>query len=132
MGPRQEMAPALVRAGDRDRTPVEGNRPMAETLAAPVGQRGYKNQPTWAVARRAVTIAVLPYPVDEVAVERLMAGDLPDYFTSHERREAVRRLRARGATIRQIAVRMRMHHRHVDRDLSWRPQGSSTLGTTDA
>ena len=48
--------------------------------------------------------------VDEIAVQRLTAGDPPERTTLGEREEAVRRLHAHGLNDRQIADRM---HRRV-------------------
>lgn len=45
--------------------------------------------------------------VDEIAVQRLMAGDPPERTTLGDREEAVRRLHAFGLNDREIADRMR-------------------------
>lgn len=52
-----------------------------------------------------------------MVVERLVAGDLPEFYTAHERREAVRELRRRGYSYNAIANRLRTHQRKVHRDL---------------
>lgn len=56
--------------------------------------------------------------VDEMAVERLVAGDRPEQFTSFERREAVRQLHQLGVSKKEIARRLGVHDRQVYRDLS--------------
>lgn len=56
--------------------------------------------------------------VDEIVVERLVAGDLSVTFTSYERREAVRRLVAAGMPKNQIGRHLGMKSaRQVYRDL---------------
>lgn len=54
--------------------------------------------------------------VDEAVVLRLLDGDRPTY-TTFERREAVRRLRAGGLSYRVIAERLSINTRLVHRDL---------------
>lgn len=57
--------------------------------------------------------------VDEAVVLRLMDGGRPASFTSFERREAVRRLVARGVPKVRVADQIGMHKRQVYRDLKW-------------
>ena len=44
--------------------------------------------------------------VDEIAVQRAVAGDPPDHLTQTEREEAVRRLHAHGLNDREIGERL--------------------------
>lgn len=60
----------------------------------------------------------LPEVVDEVAVERAMGG-WPVPLTHAERREAVKRLSARGISRSQIAELLHLDTRQVDRDRAW-------------
>lgn len=58
-----------------------------------------------------------PNDVDVVAVERALAGDhiSYDHLTSREQQEVVRRLSARGASIRDIATQLGTPKRTVSR-----------------
>lgn len=53
--------------------------------------------------------------VDEVAVERAVAGDPPAEMTRGERLEVTRQLTARGASAREIALILRTTPRSVER-----------------
>lgn len=57
--------------------------------------------------------------VDEVTVERLAAGEAPlPSYTRAERHEAVRRMRRRGLSEREMAARLHVGQRLVCRDLA--------------
>jgi ParB/RepB/Spo0J family partition protein len=59
--------------------------------------------------------------VDEVAVQRAVAGDRAVPLTRDERISAVHALRAEGLTQPQIAARLSLHQRQVVRDLDTAP-----------
>lgn len=59
---------------------------------------------------------VLEPELDQVAIERAVAGDPPALLTKAEREEAVRRLRALGLSTKESAERLKMHPRSVQRD----------------
>lgn len=62
--------------------------------------------------------AALAFDVDAVTVERLVAGEYVESFTSFERREAVRLLRCDGFSYPRIAQRVGIHETQVWRDLA--------------
>lgn len=53
--------------------------------------------------------------IDEIAVQRAMAGDPPERMTRAERAEASRRLTAAGYSAAQIAARLRVNPKSVER-----------------
>jgi DNA-binding NarL/FixJ family response regulator len=59
----------------------------------------------------------MAYDIDEIAVERALAGDgvFYDDLTSAEQQEVVRRLTARGRSIRDIATQLATTKRTVSR-----------------
>lgn len=56
--------------------------------------------------------------VDPVVVDRLVAGDQTETGNAWERREAVRRLRARGDTYSEISARLNLDEQQIWRDLT--------------
>ncbi len=54
-------------------------------------------------------------PVDEIAVERAVAGDAPMLMNLAERRQAAEVLTRRGYSVRQIARMLQMTPRSVTR-----------------
>lgn len=61
-----------------------------------------------------VPLSIDPGPLDEIAIERAMAGD-GVHLTRAERREAVRRLTALGYSARSISDRLSITTRSVNR-----------------
>ena len=77
---------------------------------------------TAAAVKRADELIMGPFPggddIDEVAVERLVAGNPPDRYSRAERREAVLRLRGLGLSLTDVADRLRIRRRLVCSDLA--------------
>lgn len=93
-----------------------------EQVIAVVPELRLVSPATAAAVERADELIMGPLPgpgdVDEVAVERLVAGDPPARYSRADRLEAVRRLRRSGLSLRAVAARLRVSQRLACRDLA--------------
>lgn len=75
-----------------------------------------RNTVRWATRRARDAAGLSPrLQVDEVAVARALAGDRPTVMNLGERREAVARLRAQGASVAVTARLLKLSIRTVER-----------------